>query len=84
MGDVGLLGAPDRAIWDYAKGHGFIIVTKDEDFHRFSVLYGLPPKVIWLRIGNCSTGDIIRLLQDRAADIQNFVDDEEAAFLALA
>jgi predicted nuclease of predicted toxin-antitoxin system len=33
-----LASGSDRAIWQYARDHGFIIVTKDEDFHRLSVL----------------------------------------------
>ena len=35
-------------------------MTKDENFHRLSVLLGPPPKVM---LGNCSTDDVIRLLQ---------------------
>ncbi|MBV8530483.1 MAG: DUF5615 family PIN-like protein [Candidatus Eremiobacteraeota bacterium] len=33
---------------------GFVIVTKDEDFQRYSIRYGLPPRVIWSRLRNCS------------------------------
>jgi len=79
-----LAGSSDRLIWQHALDHGLVIVTKDEDFHRFSVLYGAPPKVIWIRIGNCSTADIARLLTERREAIDRFVEDEEAAFLALA
>ena len=32
VGDRGLAGGSDSAIWQYAREHGFIIVTKDEDF----------------------------------------------------
>ena len=59
-------------------------MTKDEDFHRLSVLLGPPPKVIWVRLGNCSTDDVIRLLRVRREEIEGFVAHEEAAFLALA
>jgi len=84
VADRGLASGSDRAIWQHARDHGFIIVTKDEDFQRFSVLYGAPPKVIWIRLGNCSTADIARLLSDRRIEIDHFAADEEAAFLALA
>jgi uncharacterized protein (DUF433 family) len=47
-------------------------------------LYRAPPKVIWIRLGNCSTADIIGLLRERHNEIERFVVDEEAAFLALA
>jgi predicted nuclease of predicted toxin-antitoxin system len=82
--DCGLAGASDLAIWQYARDHNLVIVSKDEDFQRLSVLHGAPPKVIWLRLGNCSTADIGNLLIGRRGEIERFVADREAAFLALA
>jgi len=82
--DSGLAGGSDRAIWQHARNRGLVIVTKDEDFQQLSVLYGAPPKVIWIRLGNCSTAEIIRLLRDRCNQIDRFLEDKEAAFLALA
>jgi len=84
VGDRGLTSASDRAIWQHGQDHGLVIVAKDQDFQRFSVLYGARPKVIWIRLGNCSTADIIRLFRERRDEIDRFVTDEEAAFLALA
>lgn len=84
VGERGLAGASDRAIWQHARDHGLGIVAKDEDFHRLSVLHGAPPKVIWIRLGNCSTKDIMRLLSERQGDIERFLANEEVAFLALA
>jgi predicted nuclease of predicted toxin-antitoxin system len=78
------MGAADRAIWTRAQEDGLAIVTKDEDFHRLSILHGPPPKVIWIRLGNCSTEDVIRLLRSRSGEIGEFLEHEEAAFLALA
>jgi len=48
---VGLLGAADLAIWQHARENGLVLVSKDEDFHRLSILFGPPPKVIWVRLG---------------------------------
>ena len=67
---LGAGGAPDPAVWQLAREHDCLLVTKDEDFHRLSVLRGAPPKVVWLRMGNCATQDIARLLQQRAEDIR--------------
>jgi predicted nuclease of predicted toxin-antitoxin system len=53
--NCGLRGAPDERIWQYAHENGFVIVSKDSDFSGRSSLRGSPPKVIWLRIGNCTT-----------------------------
>lgn len=48
----------DRDIWKYAMENGFAIVTKDDDFEQRSILLGHPPKVIWLRLGNCKSEDV--------------------------
>ncbi|MFW6207051.1 MAG: DUF5615 family PIN-like protein [Gemmatimonadota bacterium] len=79
----GLGGARDRTIWEHAGADGFILVTKDEDFHRLSVLLGPPPKVIWIRLGNCSTADVARLLRSNVGEISAFSEEAERAFLAL-
>lgn len=82
--DVGLLGASDLVLWQHARENDLVLVSKDEDFHRFSVLFGPPPKVIWVRLRNCATEDIIRLLRVRRGEIETFLRDREAGFLALA
>ena len=83
LSDLGLLDAADRELWARAGTAGFVLVTKDEDFHRLSVLLGPPPKVIWIRLGNCATADVARLLRARRHDIAHFAAHEDAAFLAL-
>ena len=35
---VGLEKAPDGPVWDYAKENGFVILSKDSDFHQRSFL----------------------------------------------
>ena len=56
--EAGLKESDDVDIWEYAKLHGFVIVTKDKDFQQRSLLYGPPPKIIWLRVGNCAVNTI--------------------------
>jgi hypothetical protein len=48
LADVGLAATRDTAIWTYAATNGFVLVTKDEDFQRLSLLQGAPPKVVWI------------------------------------
>ncbi|MFB2979897.1 DUF5615 family PIN-like protein [Microseira sp. BLCC-F43] len=50
---IGLPTAPDREVWEFARQYDYIIVTKDADFSELSLLLGFPPKVIWIRRGNC-------------------------------
>jgi predicted nuclease of predicted toxin-antitoxin system len=81
--ELGLGGAADQDVWARAGAEDFVLVTKDEDFHRLSVLYGPPPKVVWLRLGNGPTVEIARLLRFRAEQIAAFAAQSEVAFLAL-
>lgn len=53
--DCGLRGASDDEIWRYARDNGYVIVSKDSDFSQRSALRGSPPKIVWLRVGNCTT-----------------------------
>jgi predicted nuclease of predicted toxin-antitoxin system len=48
------------------------------------MVVGHPPKVIWLRIGNCSVRKTADLLRERYIVIQRFHEDARAAFLALS
>lgn len=74
---------PDRDIWFYAQEHEFAIVTKDDDFEQRSILLGHPPKVIWIRLGNCKTIQIVSLLIDSQKTIFAFGDDAEKSILPL-
>lgn len=42
--EIGLRDAEDVLIWEYAKAHGFAVVSKDSDFQQRSLLTGAPPK----------------------------------------
>ena len=79
--NVNLHEAGDPTVWEYARAIGFAIVSKDEDFHQLSFRYGAPPKVMWVRIGNCTTADIEQALRRYHTDILNFDANEEGAFL---
>ena len=69
---VGLGSEPDNEVWEYAKINGFTLISKDSDFYDKSVLYGHPPKVIWIRRGNCSNRQIQLLLRNKADAIMAF------------
>ena len=81
---LGIGGAGDEVIWQRAIELGCVLVTKDEDFHRLSVLKGFPPKVVWIRLGNCTTRDIATLLRERWPKIEEFVHDPVVALYELA
>lgn len=71
---LGLSGADDHTVWRYTRDHGFVIVTKDDDFLDLSAHYGPPPVVIWLLLGNCSNAKVLSALQEQQAVIAEIVD----------
>jgi len=81
--DAGLASANDDAVWTHAVANHFAIVSKDSDFHQRSLVHGFPPKVIWVRRGNCTTDQIATLLQEHVAEIEAFDASVEASFLEI-
>ena len=81
--DLGLAGAPDSTIWGHARSHGFVIVSKDDDFRQRSFVEGAPPKVVWLQVGNSGTRIIADLLRREAIRLAGFSSEEESSLLIL-
>ena len=80
---IGLEAATDQAVWDSARANGFVIVSKDSDFHQMSFLFGAPPKVVWVRKGNCTTDEIGDLLRSAGKKLRAFEADSDASLLVL-
>ena len=80
---AGLLHSDDTLLWQFAKENGFTIVSKDSDFHQRSLIFGQPPKFIFLRAGNCSTRKILDLLRANVILILEFESDSGASILVL-
>ena len=78
-----LRDATDTQIWEYAKSNGYVTVSKDSDFQARSLLYGHPPKFIWLRVGNCTTVVAEQLLRNNASRIQHFITQSTDIILEL-
>jgi predicted nuclease of predicted toxin-antitoxin system len=69
----------DKTIRQYAIDNDFVIVTKDADFYEMTMLYGQPPKIVWLKMGNQSKAATIKTLQDYSKDIvQALLTDDHA------
>jgi predicted nuclease of predicted toxin-antitoxin system len=80
---VGLASASDSTVWAYAASQGLAIVSKDSDFQQRATTMGFPPKVIWVRLGNCPTSAVAALLRSRVADLVAFEANPAASFLSL-
>ncbi len=57
--EAGLAQAKDSEIWNYASANSRVIVTKDEDFVRFTNLRQEAVSVVWVRLGNCRTAALL-------------------------
>jgi predicted nuclease of predicted toxin-antitoxin system len=75
--------ADDREVWTYTQANNFIIVTRDSDYNELLVVYGSPPKVIWIRRGNCPTLVSETMLRSHTIEIQALVDEASLGILTL-
>ncbi len=80
---LGLEQEPDAVVWQYARAHEYILVTKDADFSELSVVLGAPPKIIWIKHGNCTTQTIEAMLRRHASQIAALRDDPQIDVLSL-
>jgi predicted nuclease of predicted toxin-antitoxin system len=70
-------------IWDFAKVQGLTIVTEDSDFEDMLLMKGFPPKIVWIRRGNCDTEKIEKLLREHADEIWGLGSRSDIGILAL-
>jgi len=80
---LGMETASDRDVWDYAKKHDFVIVTKDSDFYDLSLVLGTPPRVIWIKTGNVTKSAITALLLDNRNKLESMLLVDQLACVEL-
>ncbi len=78
-----LIHTDDVLIWEFAQQQGCTIVSKDADFHQRSLVFGHPPKLVFLRVGNCPTSRITELLRSNYVLLSAFDADPNASILIL-
>ena len=79
----GLQQASDVEVWQFAKDHGYVIVSKDDDFTALSSLRGQPPCLIKLSIGNCDNEQVLRILLNQQAQIEAQLADPAVSMVEL-
>lgn len=72
----GLINANDKEIWEFAQKSNLTIVTQDSDFNDLNAVYGYPPKIVWLRLGNLSTAQIASIILSQEQEILDFIKDK--------
>jgi predicted nuclease of predicted toxin-antitoxin system len=73
----------DKSIWEFAKKGGYTIVTFDSDFYNFSLVWGFPPKIIWLKTKNQTTKNVSNLILKHQETIQHFIENENLSCLEI-
>jgi predicted nuclease of predicted toxin-antitoxin system len=80
---LGLERALDSEVWNAAHEQSYIIVSKDADFNELRTAKGLPPKVVWLRLGNRTATKAEQALRKHRDEIANFDQDNAAGLLEI-
>jgi len=81
--DIDLAKADDDRIWEFASVHGFVIISKDDDFRQRAILQGPPPKVVGLLLGNCTVEETVTVLRNHAQFLHAFATEPDTAYFAL-
>ncbi len=81
--NLGLENKSDKEIWQFARDEEWTIVSFDSDFYDFSVVWGHPPKVVWLRSGNKTTPEIKKIMLKHKLTIEEFVRDKDLSCLEI-
>jgi predicted nuclease of predicted toxin-antitoxin system len=68
--DHNLLTATDTQIWERCSVENLVILSKDVDFYDRALLFGAPPQVVHVAVGNCSNTRLFEVLAHEWADIE--------------
>ena len=82
--DLALSEADDLEIWRVAGSENMTIMSKDGDFADLALLYGAPPKVVRLRIGNGPWRAAADIVIEHADEVRAFLNDAESSLLILS
>lgn len=75
---LGWTDFPNILIFRNAKQQEFdTILTLDEDFENIILENSPPPKILWLRVRNCSTIHLAEIIINKIEIINEFLNDKE-------
>ena len=75
--DAGLLESDDGSIVNFAASGNWAILTKDEDIALRCIGDPAAPRVVWLRLGNCTNRVLFEWLKPFLPEIQRRLGDGE-------
>ena len=74
---LNLSDADDEVIFQQAKLHKAVIVSKDADFVKLLDRFGPPPHIIWITVGNSSNAHMHEILKKHLPTIIEMLNDGE-------
>lgn len=80
---VGLEGATDAELCDYAAHHDFVVYSKDRDFRRLVEARGYRSRVVLLLVGNVPNDEAASILVRGAARIEGAFADPRVAVVVV-
>ncbi len=69
--------ASDTLLWEYARERNWIILTRDTDFFDRLILYGSPPKIVWVRLGNLRRTELVETIGSRWEAILDLIEGSD-------
>lgn len=72
--DLALEAQPDGKVVAQAIESGAVIITKDADFSRLSMM-APNCKVVWIRFGNATSRNLIRRLEPVFSEVEQALED---------
>ncbi|MDP9230504.1 MAG: DUF5615 family PIN-like protein [Bacteroidota bacterium] len=67
----------DWEIREYAKSNGYSIVTCDDDFIKYLMSHGFPPKIIKISISHPSYIELANIIKEKHKEIMEFNSNSE-------
>jgi len=67
--NIGFKSAADLEIFSALRLPGAVVVSKDEDFVDLVTRHGVPPQLLWLRVGNMTNRRLRELLGPVMQDV---------------
>ncbi len=67
---LGLERASDVQLCDFAQERGFVLCSKDDDFHNLVIARSYRPKLVRIAIGNASNDRVLAALLSAADRIE--------------
>jgi predicted nuclease of predicted toxin-antitoxin system len=78
-----LINTDDKVVREFALQNEYTIVTNDSDFNDLLLIYGFPPKIIWMKTGNTSTDNNANMLILNKVRVLDFMNDIENGIMII-